>query len=271
MRHGTTSTPITVACMSSSARMRQLASASCGLLLVMLALLMSRPAGAAPLLVDDFNAPAPQRTSVLTGLGEDSLIDFDASVLGGVRGTYHHNYTNPLGSLSVLSVGGGQLSSTVGVQARSEVLVSYGAFTRPTGAPNIGGPLLGLDASAYDSFRWTFSGVSTTMNLNVVLYTANPLDPGTPLYYSTVGVNAAPTVLGGPMVVDLPMRLTDPFNFAQVDGIVLVINRANDATNVAFNLDRFELVSAVPEPGTGAMLLTGLAAMALLGYRRRRV
>lgn len=238
--------------------------------LALAVLLTAMPASAASLVVDDFDAPMPLRTSVLTALGEDTLIDFDTSVLGGVRGVYHHNYVNPLGSLSALSVGGGQLGSTVGVQARSEVLVSYGAFTRPTGAPDIGGPLLGLDASAFDTFRWTFSGVSNTMNLIAVLYTANPLDPASPLYYTTAGVNAAPTVLGGPMVVDLPMRLADPFNFAQVDGIVLVINRANSATNVAFNLDRFELVTVVPEPGTATMLLTGLAAMALLVYRRRR-
>lgn len=240
-----------------------------GLALGLATLLAVRTASAADLLVDDFSAPTEARISLLTGLGEETLLDFDASVLGGVRGVYHHNYTNPLGSLSALSVGEGQLSSTVGVGARSEVLVSYGAFTRPTGAPDIGGPLLGLDASAYDHFRWTFTGVSDTMNLIVVLYTANPLDPVTPLYYSTAAVNVNPAVPGGPMVVDLPMTLTDPFNFAQVDGIVLLMNRANGATNVAFNLDRFELITAVPEPGAGAMLLAGLGTLALLARRRR--
>ncbi len=239
-----------------------------GLALGLAALLAVRTAAAADLLVDDFVAPAPVRTSLLTGLGEETLLDFDASVLGGVRGVYHHNYTNPLGSLSALSVGDGQLASTVGVGARSEVLVSYGAFTRPTGAPDIGGPLLGLDASGYDTFRWTFSGVSTVMNLIVVMYTADPLDPSNPLYYSTAAVNAAPAVAGGPMVVDLPMTLADPFNFAQVDGIVLLMNRANGATQVAFNLDRFELVSSVPEPGAGALLLAGLAAVGSLARRR---
>lgn len=240
-----------------------------GLTLGASALLLVRPAFAADLLVDDFTAPNPVRTSVLTGPGEETLLDFDASVLGGVRGVYHHNYTNPLGSLSALSVGAGQLTSTVGVGARSEVLVSYGAFTRPTGAPDIGGPLLGLDASAYDHFRWSFTGVSDTMNLIVVLYTASPLDPGSPLYYSSAAVNVAPAVAGGPMVVDLPMSLGDPFNFAQVDGIVLLMNRANGATQVAFNLDRFELITAVPEPGAGAMLLAGLGTLTLLARRRR--
>lgn len=225
--------------------------------------LCSLPTAAMALLVDDFDAPAEARISVLTGVGEETLLDFDPSVLGGVRGVYHHNYFNPLGSLSALSVGEGQLGSTVGNGARSEVLVSYGAFTRPTGAPDIGGPLLGLDASGYDHFRWTFSGASTMLNLIVVLYTAAPLDRDDPLYYTTAALNATPSVPGGPLVVDLPMRLSDPFNFAQVDGIVLLVNRSNAQTQVAFNLDRFEFVSGVPEPGPAALLLAGGAVMAL--------
>ena len=55
-----------------------------------------------------------------------------------------------------------------------------------------------------------------------------------------------------------------------VDGIVLLVNRANGATQVAFNLDRFELVTSVPEPGPSALLLAGLAVMALRLKRQAR-
>lgn len=225
---------------------------------------------AASLTVDDFSAPTPASTHVLTAVGEQSFNDFTSTVLGGVRGVYHHNYTNPLGSVAALSVGDGILSSSTGVQARTEVLVSYGAFTRPSGDPLVGGPLLGVDSRPYNAFAIDFSGVSTTLNLNVVMYTANPLDPSNPLYYTTAGVNAAPSVPGGPMYVELPFSSADPFNFAQVDGIVLIINRANGATNVSFNLDSFGLVTAVPEPGTAPLLLAGAGLVAVLARRRFR-
>ncbi len=231
----------------------------------LLAAAMATPlaARASTYVVDDFAAPAPPATSVLVGVGEDSFNQFTATVPGGVRGVYHHNYFNPLNSIAALAVGNGSLSSSTGVGARTEVVVSYGAFTRPTGDPNIGGPLLGLDLTPYNAFRFEFTGVSEVLNVIAVMYTHAPLDPVTPLYYSTAAVNMAPAVAGGAMDVILPFTASDPFNFAEVDGIVFLINRANGTTNVSFNLDRFSLVSAVPEP-TPAWLLLGGAALLML-------
>lgn len=233
------------------------------------AALVSTAAQAVSLLVDDFSAPRPASVHVLATVGEQSFVDTDPGVLGGIRGVYHHVYTNPLGSVAALAVGNGSVSSSTGVQARTEVLLSYGAFSRPTGDPTIGGPLLGVDGSPYNAFRMDFTGVSTTLNLNVVMYTASPLDPAVPLYYTTVGVNVAPASPGGPLHVELPFALGDPFNFGQIDGIVLVINRANGATNVAFNLDSFSLVSTVPEPGPALSLAAGLVMLGWLQRRRR--
>ncbi|MBL8305494.1 MAG: PEP-CTERM sorting domain-containing protein [Rubrivivax sp.] len=229
--------------------------------------LAALPAAAQTLVVDDFSAPAPAAVSVLVGVGEESLNQFTATVPGGVRGVYHHNYFNPLNSIAALAVGNGSLSSSTGVGARTEVLVSYGAFTRPTGDPNVGGPLLGLDLTPYNAFRFEFTGVSDVLNVIAVMYTHAPLDPVTPLYYTTAAVNQAPAVAGGTMDVILPFTASDPFNFAQVDGIVFLINRSNATTNVSYNLDRFSLVSAVPEP-TPAWLLLGGAALLVL--RRRK-
>jgi len=229
----------------------------------------STAAHAVSLLVDDFSAPTPASVHVLASVGEQSFVDFDPSVLGGVRGVYHHVYSNPLSSVAALAVGNGSVSSSTGVQAQTEVLLSYGAFSRPSGNPAIGGPLLGVDGSPYNAFSMDFTGVSTTLNLNVVMYTAAPLDPMAPLYYTTVGVNVAPAAPGAPLHVELPFALGAPFNFGQIDGIVLIVNRANSATNVAFNLDSFSLVSTVPEPGPALTLAAGLAMLSWLQRRRR--
>lgn len=231
-------------------------------------LLMGGIARAQTLLIDDFSAPSAPATSVFTGIDEATFNQFTPTVPGGVRGVYHHSYTNPLNSVAALAVGNGQLSSSSGVGVQTEVLVFYGAFTRPTLQPEVGGPLLGLDTTPYDAFRFDFSGLSGVMNINVVLYTGSPLDPVSPLYYSTVGVNVAPASPGAPLSFDLPFASSDPFNFARVDGIALVINRANGATGLGWNLDSFSLVSTVPEPAPAALLLAGLAVLVWLARRQ---
>jgi hypothetical protein len=226
-------------------------------------------ATAAILVVDDFAAPAAPTVNSLSAVGDASFNDSTATVLGGQRGVYHHVYTNPLGNTATLSVGAGVLSSTTGADAQTEVLVSYGAFTRPTGDPALGGPLLGLDSTPYNAFRFDFTSISSVLNINVIMYTSNPLNPLAPLYYSTVGVNVAPLVPGGPLIFDLPFYLTDPFNYGQVDGIVFLINRANDATGISYVLNTFSLVTAVPEPAPVAMWVAGLGALVWLRKRRQ--
>ncbi len=245
----------------SPARVRRLPLA---LSLLAAAALTAGPARAQSLQIDGFDAPTPARTSVFTGEREAAFNDFTATVPGGVRGLYHHTYSNPLSSVAALAWGDGLLSSSTGVGARSEVVVSYGAFTRPTGDDAVGGPLLGLDVTPYDAFQLDFTGASDVLNLIVVLYTANPLDPAAPLYYSTAGDNFVPAEDGGPMSAVLPFSLGDAFNFGQVDGIVLLIDRANNATGVSFNLDSFSLVSSVPEPSPAALLAAGVAVVAWL-------
>jgi hypothetical protein len=228
----------------------------------------SPSATAAVLVVDDFAAPAAPTVNSLSAVGDASFNDSSASVLGGQRGVYHHVYTNPLSNTATLGVGAGVLSSTTGANAQTEVLVSYGAFTRPTGDPAVAGPLLGLDSTPYNAFRFAFTSISSALNINVIMYTSNPLNPLSPQYYSTVGVNVAPLVPGGPLTFDLPFYLTDPFNYGQVDGIVFLINRANDATGISYVLDTFSLVTAVPEPAPIAMWVAGLGALVWLRKRR---
>lgn len=227
-------------------------------------------AGAAPLLIDGFDAPTSPRTSVLTAIGDTTLIDTTAAVLGGVRDTYHHLYVDPAAGGSSLSIGGGVLSMQQGAGARAEVLLQYGAFTRPGGNPVVSGPHLNLDLSGYDAFELLFDDGGIAQNIGVVMYTANPLDPLNPLYYSTTAVNAAPLLPGGPMRVILPFTADPTFNFSNVDGIVLVMNRANSTTGNGFVLDSFSITNRVPEPGTGALAALGMLGVLLLAALRRR-
>ncbi len=231
--------------------------------------LAAQAAQAQQLLVDDFTSPATPVPSVFLGTGERSFNDSAADVLGGVRSVYHHVFRNPLPSVSVAVAGNGVLSVSDGVGATSELLASYGAFAGGAD-PAWQGPHLNLDARPYDSFELVFKGVQLAMNINVVLYTANPLDPTNPLYYSTVGVNVAPAYPGGPVTVTLPFASAPDFNFGDVDGISLVLNRAiGPLTGNGYTLDSFSLVTAVPEPGSAVLMLGG--ALLLASRLRRRV
>jgi hypothetical protein len=228
------------------------------------ACLLLQPAQAATLVVDDFVQPDGSTTTrVMAGSGQTLFEQFDPGVLGGVRNVFFNTYDNPLPSVSAVASGQGMLSMAAGVGARVEVLALYGAFSRVNLDPTLGGPLLGLDLRPYNAFEMVFAGANT-LNLNVVLYTSNP-QAGQ--YYSTVGVNSAAAGPDAPLTVTLPFAQDPSFNFAQVDGMALIINRANPAPGNSFTLDRFSLVSSVPEPGTWLLALAGVA---VLGARRVR-
>lgn len=238
-----------------------------------LLILAAWSAQAATFLIDDYGAPNVPGISVLAGEGENSFVQFTNTVAGGVREVYHRAYLNPLGSVSAVIAGNGLLSSSDGVGVTSEVLVSYGSFTNPTGTPGTAGPFLGLDVRPYDAFRLDFSGIAQRMNINIVMYSSTPLDAGnvSPTYYTLAEVNVVPDVPGGPLSLVLPFAsMAGGFNFASVDGVIVVLNRAvGNVTNNAFNVDSFALVSVVPESPTLALLLAGLGMVALVARRRR--
>ena len=226
-------------------------------------------AHAQSMLVDGFTSPTTPVPSVFLGTGERSITDVAGDVLGGVRTVHHNVFLNPLPSVSVAVAGNGVLSVSDGVGATSEVLALYGAFANGVTPGATSGPHLNLDVRPYDSFELVFRGVQLAMNINVTLYTANPLDPDNPLYYSTMGVNAAPATPGGAITVILPFAATPGFNFGDVDGISLVLNRPiGPLTGNGYTLDSFSLVTAVPEPGSAVLMLGG--ALLLASRLRRR-
>lgn len=245
-------------------------------LLALVGLLSTNSALAASFVLDSFDAPTPKEFTVITNAG-----DFDTpgatgeiqtatpSVPGGIREAFLHVYANPLRSVSVLQVGEGNLSVAQGTGAMAETLINYGAFTRPTGDPSVGGPLLNLDLSDYNALQFDFTGVEDALNLVVVFYTSVPLDPSSPLYYSQSGLNVAPDIPGGPLSVNLGVSNNSDFNWDHVDGIAILINRSGPIPSTSYTLDQvsFETITPVPEPQAWIMLLIGLSALPLFRSR----
>lgn len=238
---------------------------------------------AAPLVVDDFSSPGLAVTGTPTGSGAqffERSFDTFAGVAGQVREANYNLYSDPSSSGAQVSIGGGSASVYAGKAALGEYIFSYGAFTRPTGDPAIGGPFLNLDLRGFNNFQVEFGAVIHSLNINVVLYTSVPLllPDGRPLYYLQSGINIGPATPGGPMTADLFLNGLNPlaasfapyFNFSKVDGIVLLIDRSGFATGNAYSLDRLSFAQTVPEPSTWALMLAGLAAIGGLSRRSRR-
>ena len=239
------------------------------------------PVRAASLVLDDFSVPGVPVFQTPTGTGAqffDRTFDTFAGVAGQVRESNYNLYLDPLSSGANVLLGGGIAAVVAGNEALGEFIFAYGAFTRPSGDPNVGGPLMGLDLTAFNNFRAEFSGVGQGLNLNVVLYTSAPnlLPDNTPLYYLQSGINIGPGAPGDPLTADLFLNALNPiaspfapyFNFSQVDGIVFLIDRSGSNPGNAYALDTLLFAQVVPEPSEWMLMLGGLALM--LGVARRR-
>ena len=198
---------------------------------------------AAAQVLDNFDAPTPGWLRTATGApgSAASLVrvcEAGLPVPGGARDVTHNVYNNPLGSVSAVAVGEGRLSVAQGTGLMAETIVSYGAFTRVGCDDTVGGPRLRLNLSAVRSLRLTFSGAEDNMNVNVVYYTSAPLDPRAPLYYATVSRNVAPGAPGAPLEFKLPVGENTAFNWKQVDGVVVLINRSGPIPHTSYTLDQ---------------------------------
>lgn len=197
-------------------------------------------AQAAPLMVDSFAAPRAPHADAKVGLRESFFRDFDASMLGGVREASYSVYLNPKQSVAALAVGKGQVSVAAGTGALGELVLRWGAFTRPSGDPDVAGPLLGQDLSGRHTLEISFSGVEYGLNVVATLYTANPTT--TDVYYTTTGVNTAPATPGEPLTVRLKFDPANGFNYAQMDGVVLLVDRSGNSPQNSYVMTQARFV-----------------------------
>lgn len=202
---------------------------------------------ATPLILDTFDVPVPLTTRVVSGAAGSpsasvTLNEIGLPVPGGARDTTLNMYGNPLGSVAALALGGGRVSTAQGTGVTAETIVAYGAFTRLGGVPTASGPRLGLNLSSYKNLLLEFSGAEDGLNLNVTYYTAAPLNPADPLYYTTAGIHVRPTASGAPLAVRLPVAHNPAFNWHRVDGIVVLINRSGSTPATSYTLDKLSFV-----------------------------
>lgn len=193
---------------------------------------------AAEITLDDFDSPSPANTALTTiSPNQEKVVDIDLwdTNVGDLETTRRVRFgvkKNPLGSISALSVGDGVLTVAQGVKAEFETLIFYGRNVSE------GSASLGLDLSQHKGIRFRFTGAEDVMNLNVVLYTRYPADPDSSRYYASSGINIAPSNSGDEVHADLEFRMPPtPFNWQSVDGVTVLINRANAQAQTSYTLD----------------------------------
>jgi hypothetical protein len=204
----------------------------------------SLPIGAianpAPLLLDSFDAPNASSHRVVKGTPDNAtskavLYESNLPIRAGARDIGLNMYQNPINSLAAISIGNGNVSVAQGTKVKAETVIAYGASTRVGGKPNVGGPLLGLNLKDYKNFQLEFTGAEDVLNINVIYYTTAPIKPAG--YYSTTSLNITPPSPNAPLTVKLPVNNDANFNWQQVDGVVVIINRANDKDSTSYTLD----------------------------------
>jgi hypothetical protein len=218
------------------------------------------PASAA-VLVDDFSSgPA-------SGLFAASPTDatYYREQLGAMAGGARQWYLlargpADLGASVDVSSAGFDFHSDLGVGHRFDW--SYGGQDHP----------MNLDFTGENSLRFSFAQAPRGLNFNVLLYYRGQIDN-----YSQLGVNIGPET--APFNVDFKLSDfaaaiadgTRPADFSQVSGMYIVTQSGGyfAGGGEGFRMTNISAVTAVPEAGTAALMLAGVAGLLML--RKRRV
>ncbi len=236
-------------------------------------------ASASSLLLDDFAAPtpvvnlmAPSQNFVTSQAGSY------AGVPGQNRAAYYYPYfPNPAaGAGNTATIGNGAVTVAAAPGTIGEVGLGYGAYGAPAGNLQSNGPFLNLDLSGYDALRVSFASLAKPINLIVSFYTSNPVAAPGATYYLNGEITLNPAAGGGPVSGNILFKGADAnmpaglFNFAQVDGIAFIVDRATGPDGNSYQLTNLSFTQAVPEPASAALLLAGALVFWLRSRRMQR-
>lgn len=222
---------------------------------VVLSALFVVPAGAATILVDNFDQTVPPLSvtnSTDGNFGQDQTL---TGILGTIRSGQVRNYgTPPNNDASTLSTSGSLLNAVRGSGIGDFKLSYFGGTEVIAGDWNYTG------LSDATSLQLTFSG-NRTANLSVSVL-ARKWDWGYSNFVSTLSPAQA-NVPVGDSILDLPLSMLNLASFGGIDEFEIVFSTAE---NTSFSVD--SIAAVVPEPTSFA--LVGVVAMALLTRRERR-
>ena len=247
-------------------------------LAALLPTLCAAPAAyASDLLLDDFASPtpavsmmAPSQNFVVSQPGTY------AGVSGQNRAAYYYPYfpTTAAGAGNTATLGNGALTVAAAPGTIGEVGLGYGAYGAPGSSLQSNGPFLNLDLSGYNALRVGFASLAKPVNLIVSFYTSHPLAGSGPLYYQDGEITLNPAAGGGAVSGNILFKGADAnqpaglFNFAQVDGIAFIVDRAGSADGNSYQLSSLSFTQAVPEPASAALLIAGVLVVWLRSGRR---
>ena len=236
-------------------------------LVAALALAGASSAAQALVLIDDFTSG--DSTLVNAGLFETTGVQA-GSMLGGARFEgllcyfacdYHPPYH------ATLTVGGGVLQVTPPPEGLATTRLLWGDVSLGNSAFPFAP--LALDLSGHQAFELQFGAVSADLLVQFVVVS----EAGQSVYAPVVNNPGVVLHAGAAQTLTLPFAsFVGVADFAHVQGLAVVLGGNNgygtEAAMASFALDSV-VVTAVPEPGTWALGLAGLAVLSL-GQRGRR-